>query len=124
MIEHTLLYMSVLKLRFLILGGGKRWDPKVWMRMLGFKLWNPIDCHRWLAEVERSSLGVHSLLRAAMTSCHKEGALNRNVFSHTSGGQSLKSIVGSFSQALRKRLWQGSLLALDGCWQSLASLGF
>ena len=30
MTEHTLLYMSILKLRFLILGGGKRWDPKVW----------------------------------------------------------------------------------------------
>ena len=30
MTEHTRLYMSILKLRFLILGGGKRRDPKVW----------------------------------------------------------------------------------------------
>ena len=94
------------------------------MRILGFKLWNPLDCLRWLAEVEKSSLWVHSFLRAAVTSCHKEGALNRNVFSHTSGDQSLNSIVGSFSQALRKKLLQGSLLALDGCWQSLEFLGF
>ena len=67
---------------------------------------------------------MHSFLRAAMTSCHKEGALNRNVFFHTSGDQSLKSIAGSFSQDLRKKLLQGSLLALDGCWQSLAFLSF
>ena len=94
------------------------------MRILGFKLWNPLDCHRWLEEVEKTSVWVHSFFRAAMTSCHKEGPLNRNVFSHISGDQSLKSIVGSFSQALRKKLLQGSLLALDGCWQSLEFLGF